>query len=216
MKKLEKKKKKIKHWKKIESLKKHENWTNSDSWDICRVIVAPLLINEYLLQDSCQKGWRLFSIIAAYFNCSEVLKPYLFKYLETSAYDKRRAYHGTALVCLHNLRKTFKYGGRKNVPSIEEITAISAGRNSKRQIYRLPGGTERIINTKSTTVVDDIIDELCNVIGVETANEKEEFSLYCIVEGETFTVPLGKDHYILDVTTELQRDGAIYYLIFCR
>jgi myosin-15 len=37
---------------------------------------------------------------------------------------------------LHNLRKTFKYGGRKNVPSIEEITAISAGRNSKRQIYR--------------------------------------------------------------------------------
>jgi len=166
--------------------------------------------------DSCQKGWRLFSIIAAYFNCSDVLKPYLFKYLETSAYDKRRAYHGTALVCLHNLRKTFKYGGRKNVPSIEEITAISAGRNSKRQIYRLPGGTERIINTKSTTVVDDIIDELCNVIGVESSNEKEEFSLYCIVEGETFTVPLTKDHYILDVTTELQRDGAIYYLIFCR
>ena len=46
---------------------------------------------------------------------------------------------GTALVCLHNLRKTFKYGGRKMAPSIEEITAISAGRNSKRQIYRLPG-----------------------------------------------------------------------------
>jgi len=172
--------------------------------------------NKSGAHDSCQKGWRLFSIIAAYFTCSEVLKPYLFKYLESSAYDKRRAYHGTALVCLHNLRKTFKYGGRKNVPSIEEITAISAGRNSKRQIYRLPGGTERIINTKSTTVVEDIIDELCNVIGVESANEKEEFSLYCIVEGETFTVPLSKDHYILDVTTELQRDGAIYYLIFCR
>merc|ERR1719367_2028435 len=172
--------------------------------------------NKSAVRDSCQKGWRLMSIVAAYFSCSELLRPFLFKYLETSAYDKRRAYHGTALVCLHNLRKTFKYGGRKNVPSIEEITAISAGRNSKRQIYRLPGGTERIINTKSTTVVDDIIDELCNVIGVESANEREEFSLYCIVEGETFTVPLAKDHYILDVTTELQRDGAIYYLIFCR
>jgi hypothetical protein len=60
---------------------------------------------------------------------------------------------GTATVCLQNLRKTFKYGGRKNVPSVEEITAISAGRNSKRQIYRLPGGTERVVNTKSTTVV---------------------------------------------------------------
>merc|ERR1719205_10494 len=172
--------------------------------------------NKSQVPESAQKGWRLFSIIAAQFTSSELLKPYLFKYLETSAYDKRRAYHGTALVCLHNLRKTFKYGGRRNVPSIEEISAITAGRNSKRQIYRLPGGTERIINTKSTTVVDDIIDELCNFIGVETANEKEEFSLYCIVEGETFTVPLSKDHYILDVTTELQRDGAIYYLIFCR
>ncbi len=50
-----------------------------------------------------------------------------------------RLFVGTALVCLHNLRKTFKYGGRKMAPSIEEITAISAGRNSKRQIYRLPG-----------------------------------------------------------------------------
>merc|ERR1712029_679613 len=89
--------------------------------------------------DSCQKGWRLFSILAAYFTCSDSLKPFLFKYLETAAYDKRRAYHGTALVCLHNLRKTFKFGGRKNAPSIEEITAITAGRNSKRQIYRLPG-----------------------------------------------------------------------------
>lgn len=77
--------------------------------------------------------------MAAYFSCSELLRPSLFKYLESAAYDRRRAYHGTALVCLHNLRKTFKYGGRKNVPSIEEITAISAGRSSKRQIYRWGG-----------------------------------------------------------------------------
>ena len=171
--------------------------------------------NKSVVKDSCQKGWRLFSIIAAYFTCSELLQSYLFKYLETSAYDKRRAYHGTALVCLHNLRKTFKYGGRKNVPSIEEITAISAGRSSKRQIYRLPGGTERVINTKSTTVVENIIEDLCNVIGVASPNEREEFSLYCIVEGETFTVPLAKEHYILDITTgaynnTLKHFGTIY------
>ncbi|PRD26924.1 UNVERIFIED_CONTAM: Myo15a [Trichonephila clavipes] len=133
--------------------------------------------------DSCQRGWRLFSIVVAYFECSDALKPYLFKYLETAAYDKRRAYHGTAMVCLQNLRKTFKYGGRKNVPSIEEISAISAGRNSKRQIYRLPGGTERVINTKSTTVVQDIIEEICTILNVRNQLEMEEFSLYCIVEG---------------------------------
>jgi myosin-15 len=73
-------------------------------------------------------------------------------------------------------------------------------------MFRLPGGTERVINTKSTTVVTDIIEELCNVIGVNSVNEREEFSLYCIVEGETFTVPLAKDHYILDVTTGTNND----------
>ncbi|KAJ9573627.1 hypothetical protein L9F63_008968, partial [Diploptera punctata] len=173
--------------------------------------------NKSVKPDSCQRGWRLFSIVAAYFVCSDTLKPYLFKYLETAAYDKRRAYHGTATVCLHNLRKTFKFGGRKNVPSVEEITAISAGRNSKRQIYRLPGGTERVVNTKSTTVVQDVIEELCSVIGVTGGDmEMEEFSLYCIVEGDTFTMPLAREEYILDVTTELHKNQQVFYLIFCR
>ncbi|KAF4520561.1 hypothetical protein B566_EDAN011113 [Ephemera danica] len=162
--------------------------------------------------DSCQRGWRLFSILAAYFVCSDTLKPYLYKYLETAAYDKRRAMKRTATVCLQNLRKTFKYGGRKNVPSVEEITAISAGRNSKRQIYRLPGGTERVINTKSTTVVQ----EICGVIGVRSPPETEEFSLYCIVEGDAFTMPLAREEYVLDVTTELHKNQQVFYLIFCR
>ena len=103
--------------------------------------------------------------------------------METSAYDKRRAYHATALLCLQNIRKTLKYNGRKNVPSVEEIAAISAGRNSKRQMYRLPGGTERIINTTSTTVVCDVIEEICAMLNVRDNPERDEFSLYCIVEG---------------------------------
>jgi len=120
------------------------------------------------------------------------------------------------MVCLQNLRKTLRYGGRKNVPSIEEITAITAGRNSKRQMYRLPGGTERVINTKSTSVVQDIIEEICAVINVRSEQEMEEYSLYCIVEGDTFTMPLAREEYILDVTTELQKNQQVYYLIFCR
>ncbi|KZC05600.1 Unconventional myosin-XV [Dufourea novaeangliae] len=166
--------------------------------------------------DSCQRGWRIFSIVAAYFTCSEGLRPYLTKYLETAAYDKRRAYHGTATVCLQNLRKTVKYGGRKNVPSVDEIMAISAGRNAKRQIYRLPGGTERVINTKCTTVVQDVIEEMCNVISVRHPHEMDEFSLYCIVDGDAFTMPLARDEYVLDVTTELHKNHQVFYLIFCR
>ncbi|XP_065213017.1 unconventional myosin-XV isoform X2 [Planococcus citri] len=166
--------------------------------------------------DSCQRGWRLLSIVAAYFMCSETLRPFLLKYLETAAYDKRRAFHGTANVCLQNLRKTLRYGGRKNVPSVEEVTAVSAGRNSKRQMYRLPGGSETVINTKSTTVVDDIISDMCALINVDNPLEMEEFSLYCIVEGDAFTMPLAREEYILDVTTELQKNQQVFYLIFCR
>ncbi|XP_065559306.1 unconventional myosin-XV-like isoform X1 [Artemia franciscana] len=172
--------------------------------------------NRSARQDSCQRGWRLLCIVAAYFDCSHTLQPYLLKYLESAAYDKRRAYHGTALVCLQNLRKTIRYGGRKNVPSIEEITALTAGRNAKRQIYQLPGGTERIINTKSTTVVQDIIEEICLELNIHSQEEMEEFSLYCIVEGDTFTMPLAREEYILDVTTELHKNEQIFYLIFCR
>ena len=44
--------------------------------------------------ESCQKGWRLMAIITAYFKSSELLKPYLFKYLENNAYDTKRPYNG--------------------------------------------------------------------------------------------------------------------------
>ena len=68
--------------------------------------------NKSSVPESCQRGWRLFSVIAAYFTCSEILKPYLLKYLETNAYDKRRAFHGkhnqrNFLLCTRN-KPSFK------------------------------------------------------------------------------------------------------------
>lgn len=33
---------------------------------------------------------------------------------------------------------------------------------------------------------------------------------------DPFTMPLNKDEYILDVTTELLKNGQLFYLIFCR
>lgn len=44
--------------------------------------------------DSCQRGWRLMAIITAYYKSSEVLKPYILKYLESNAYDTKRPYNG--------------------------------------------------------------------------------------------------------------------------
>ncbi|XP_017773416.1 PREDICTED: unconventional myosin-XV [Nicrophorus vespilloides] len=166
--------------------------------------------------ESCQRAWRLLSIIAAYFACSDVLGPFLTEHLSSAASDRRRLCHGTAAVCLSNLRKTQRCGGRKNVPSVEEVTAVSAGRSARRQIYRLPGGAERVVNTRCSTVVADVINELCGLIGVAGEDEQQEFSLYCIVQGDAFTMPLAADEYILDVTTELHKAAQPFYLIFCR
>jgi len=54
------------------------------------------------------------------------------------------------------------------------------------------------------------------VIGVSSGPETEEFSLYCIVEGDSFTMPLAREEYVLDVTTELHKNQQVFYLIFCR
>lgn len=65
-------------------------------------------------------------------------------------------------------------------------------------------------------LLQDVIEELCSVIGVVGGEmELEEFSLYCIVEGDTFTMPLAREEYILDVTTELHKNQqVIMYLYF--
>ncbi|GBP05899.1 Unconventional myosin-XV [Eumeta japonica] len=54
------------------------------------------------------------------------------------------------------------------------------------------------------------------LMGIESETEQQEFSLYCIVQGDAFTMPLAADEYILDVTTELLKSGQPFYLIFCR
>lgn len=68
--------------------------------------------NRSSFPDSSQRAWRLLSILAAYFGCSDSLKPYLIEHLTSATTDRK----GTAAaVCLTNLRKTARCGGRKNV-----------------------------------------------------------------------------------------------------
>ncbi len=50
--------------------------------------------NKSVRSDSAIKGWRLFSILTAYFDCSNVLKPYLLRFRSDAASDPSLAYHG--------------------------------------------------------------------------------------------------------------------------
>ena len=44
--------------------------------------------------------------------------------------------------------------------------------------------------------------------------EMEEYSLYCVVENEPYTIPLEREEYILDVTTELQKNQKVKIEVF--
>lgn len=41
-----------------------------------------------------------------------------------------------------------------------------------------------IFLNRCSTVVADVIFELCSLLGIETEAEQQEFSLYCIVQGD--------------------------------
>ena len=64
--------------------------------------------------------------------------------------------------------------------------------------------------------MQDIIEEMCSLISVRSSQEQEEYSLYCIVEGDTFTMPLAREEYILDVTTELLKNQQVTTECFCQ
>ncbi|XP_052263037.1 unconventional myosin-XV-like isoform X3 [Dreissena polymorpha] len=172
--------------------------------------------NRSMKPKSCIMGWRLFAIVAAYCDCSESFRPYLFKYLETTASDMQRTYSGAAGICLQNLRKTFKYGGRKNVPLKEEINALANGRISKRFTF-LYSGSERegVVHIKPCTVVRDCVEDICSRIDIQDAVEVDEYTVFLRTRSGTFS-RLRNEEYILDVTTELLRTSTEYDLVFQR
>ncbi|KAK6312618.1 hypothetical protein J4Q44_G00182820 [Coregonus suidteri] len=116
--------------------------------------------------DSCQRGWRLLYILTAFHRCSEVLKPFLLKFLLDTYSRPGVHYQGIAKACEQNLRRTFQYGGRIQHPNSMELKAMMAGRSSKRQLFLLPGGIERHLKIKTCSVSLDAIEELCNEIGL--------------------------------------------------
>jgi len=51
--------------------------------------------------DSCQKGWRLLYILTAFYRCSEVLKPFLLKFLRDVCRSPEVLFHGNYTYTVH-------------------------------------------------------------------------------------------------------------------
>uniref|UniRef100_A0A8R1HLW9 Uncharacterized protein n=1 Tax=Caenorhabditis japonica TaxID=281687 RepID=A0A8R1HLW9_CAEJA len=158
--------------------------------------------NNSAKPNSALRGWRLLSILTAYFPSSLTLKPYILQYLGDNADDWQRPYHGTARICQTNIIQTFKYGGRKVLLNALEVQEITDGRQLRRQSFYLTRDHSINQTLRPITVAEEMIQELCNLLNVRSLHEQQEFSL-CYTVGKDKRLNYCKnDNYLMDIITE--------------
>ncbi|XP_026210607.1 unconventional myosin-XV [Anabas testudineus] len=179
-------------------------------------VMKQVTANTSSKPDSCQRGWRLLYILTAFHRCSDVMKPFLLKFLQDACAGPGVQYQGIANACEQNLRRTFQYGGRVQYPNSMELKAMLAGRSSKRQLFLLPGGIERHLKIKTCSVALDVIEELCYEMGLHRVEALDEYAIFLVTHRGQNVRPLNKREYILDIATEAEPVDANYSLWFRR
>ncbi|XP_036068960.1 unconventional myosin-XV [Oryzias melastigma] len=179
-------------------------------------VMKQVTTNTSSKPDSCQRGWRLMYILTAFHRCSEVMKPFLLKFLQDASENPGMAYQGIAKASEQNLKRTFQYGGRAQYPNTMELKAMLAGRSSKRQLFLLPGGIERHLKIKTCSVASDVIEELCFEMGLQRLEALDEYAVFLVTHKGQNVRPLNKREYILDIATEAEQVDANYSLWFRR
>ncbi|XP_068613626.1 unconventional myosin-XV-like [Brachionichthys hirsutus] len=179
-------------------------------------VMKQVTANTSSKPDSCQRGWRLFYIMTAFHRCSDVMKPFLLKFLQDAGDNPGMQYQGITKACEQNLRRTFQYGGRIQHPNNMELKAMLAGRSSKRQLFLLPGGIERHLKIKTCSVALDVIEELCYEMGLHRAEALDEYAVFLVTHKGQNVRPLNKREYILDIATEAEPVDTNYSLWFRR
>lgn len=67
-------------------------------WCVCVCFIVFSVL--FCCRDSCQKGWRLLYILTAFYRCSEVLKPFLLKFLRDVCKSPEVLFHGAYTLTL--------------------------------------------------------------------------------------------------------------------
>ncbi|KAM6121795.1 unconventional myosin-XV [Phoenicopterus ruber ruber] len=178
-------------------------------------IIKQVTNNTSSKPDSCQKGWRLLYILAAYYKGSEVLRPFLLAFLQDASRHPELPFQGIAKACEQNLRKTLQFGGRSLFPSSMELRAMVAGRSAKRQLFLLPGSIERHLKIKTCSVALDVVEELCCEMGLQHPEAFDEYILFVVTDRGQSVRPLTRWEYVLDVAAETERRDA-GYTFWCR
>lgn len=152
-------------------------------------------------------------VCAAYFDCSQWLKPYLLKYFKL-ANNPKRDIQGAASVSEQNLIRSFKYGGRKHLPPPSELRMLMQGRYTKQQVVMLPGNLKCVIRICTSSTGVDAVTEVCREMGLESEEDISEFGIFNFLEDQNLLLSLQKGDYIFDVFSELEKQDIKFSLAF--
>ncbi|VTJ86759.1 Hypothetical predicted protein [Marmota monax] len=153
-------------------------------------IVKQITDNTSSKQDSCQRGWRLLYIMAAYHSCSDVLYPHLHHFLQHVSRTPGLPFQGIAKACEQNLKKTLRFGGRLELPSSMELRAM--------------------------LVALDVVEEICSEMALTRPEAFNEYVIFVVTNRGQHVCPLSRRAYILDVASEMEQVDGGYMLWFRR
>ncbi|XP_063715217.1 unconventional myosin-XV-like isoform X2 [Symsagittifera roscoffensis] len=162
------------------------------------------------------KYWRIFALLASYSQCSTTLKRYLWRFLNNSA--SRHPPNMRNLV-LQNLAKTFKYGGRTELPGVSEMRAFCDYRSSKRQCFILPGGVVKTVKVFTATLISEAVSNLALQIGIHDPEVAQQFGVVLMQKarsGESYGLPLQENSYLMDILTSVESENKECDLRFHR
>ncbi|XP_041075521.1 unconventional myosin-XVB isoform X2 [Polyodon spathula] len=161
----------------------------------CQVIKQVTLNPQ---QESCIRGWRILTLVTGFFHCSNNLLPYVTSFLQDILRDQGNSFKEVARLCEDNLRRSLIHGGRRHIPSKQEMEAILHGKISKRVAIYLPGKVEHYSKICIFTVAQELVSDLCAEMGVVQLQEIKEFSIYANRNQGQVMRPIRPDEYIFD------------------
>ncbi|XP_065805734.1 unconventional myosin-XVB [Labrus bergylta] len=169
----------------------------------CQVIKQ---ITNNPTKSTCTLGWRMLNLVTGFFPCSGTLQPYVTQHLQVISQDYEHPYQELASVCLDSLQRSLNFGGRRNIPSHEEMEAIMSGKTSRCVSIELPGGAKYPTRIRSFNLAVDVVTDFCKEIGISDQAEIKEFAIFANRLPDGMVRPIHAEEYVFDYVLD---DGSI-------
>uniref|UniRef100_A0A8C4R5Z7 MyTH4 domain-containing protein n=1 Tax=Eptatretus burgeri TaxID=7764 RepID=A0A8C4R5Z7_EPTBU len=175
-------------------------------------IIRQVTDNSSVKRESCERGWRLLSILCTFCCCSDVLHPYVQAYIQQAVSNA----FGTSLKdaikeAEEQLKITLHHGARRNIP-MSELKALLAGHKGREQTFILPATLEMPFTISTRTMAGDVIAEMCSRLGLTGKRAHEEYSILSIVGDFSLKQPIQHDDYMMDIISDYTSSGHVFKL----